>query len=609
MNQRELIAKFNKQFRPQFNRKLFKRQDSDIINALKDVIYSVERDSAFTIKVVEFEVITNYDDVNHILWEYEDNIINKGKKKSDDNRKKSYGKKKKVNQYEYINLNRSELNLIKITYFMQIVEKKDGLVNDYLTVYTAVPKIIDDFYFMLNGNLYSAMYQIVDASTYNNSASKNSKKQSITYKTVFSPIRVYRYTVTLKDNDGLLIPCTYFVINVFRKSVLLMKYMLAQFGFYGTVEFLNLAGVFVVDNIDGVNKDENYIFPIRDWYIIANKALYDNSQIMQSYIYTIWNIMNYSKHLPNMTDFFIKDTYICALGGEFTTSKAHKDIHAKGLSLLDSLEFNYDRASKRDLKLADYDKDDIYRVLRWIIYEFNALRQKDNLDITTKKVRYAEYIASLYATKLATGIYRISDAGENATLKTIRQALNIAPMYLINAIINCELVNYKNCVNDLDAIIALKYTYKGIAGIGEKSNAVSDAYRSIQPSHLGRVDIDSSSNSDPGVSGTICPYAKLYDDHFDEYEEPSTWLDNTNKLIDTYKTAASKVEMCRIVEDLDLNKKPQNNTITVEASRAAMDLSARSLKANQDPEYINGIDLFGDGMLFYLSDEDSIVFG
>ena len=30
------------------------------------------------------------------------------------------------------------------------------------------------------------------------------------------------------------------------------------------------------------------------------------------------------------------------------------------------------------------------------MYEFNALRQKDNLDISTKKVRWAEYIASLY---------------------------------------------------------------------------------------------------------------------------------------------------------------------------------------------------------------------
>ena len=33
-------------------------------------------------------------------------------------------------------------------------------------------------------------------------------------------------------------------------------------------------------------------------------------------------------------------------------------------------------------------------------------------------------------------------------------------------------------------------------------------------SHIGRVDKDSSSNSDPGMSGILCPYATIYENGF-----------------------------------------------------------------------------------------------
>lgn len=599
-NQREFIHDYNDKHREKFNKNLFKRQDSDIVDALRYIIYSIERNSTFTIKVLNFEVIDNYDDVNHILWEYEDFIINKGKKPTESTKKKS-SKKKKVNVYDFINLNDSDINLIKVTYYIQITEKKRGLVDDTIVVYIAVPRIVDGFYFRLNGNIYSAMYQIVDASTYNNSASKNSKKQSITFKTVFTPIRVYRYSINLKDINGYAIPTTYFIINVFRKSVLIMKYFLAKFGFFGCMEFLHISGVNVMTSIDNVDKENNYVFPIRDYFIVAPRYLYDNIQIMQSFVYTIYSILNYMKDAEH-GEIFGTDFYLRALGADFV-SKNVDSIYEKGLSLLESLEFNYDDMSRADLKLDIEDKDDIYRVLRWMIYEFNALRQKDNLDITTKKVRYAEYIASLYATRLATGIYRLSDKGDKADLAEIRKAIMIPPMYLINAIIKCELVNYKNCVNDLDSIIALKYTYKGIAGIGEKSNAVSDAYRSIQPSHLGRVDIDSSSNSDPGVSGTICPYVNLHDGHFDEYSEPSTWRNDILRLIDTYRAIDNRLVMCNIINDHNLSETKRDTKVVEECVSIARSLLDMGRYVLDTEEYIDGYDIFGDGLMFYLNEK------
>lgn len=600
MKQRELIRMYNDEFRSKFNRELFCRSDEELINALRNVVYSAERDSVFTIKIAGFEVIDGYDDVNHILWEYEDSIINKGKKTTESKTttsKKSGSSKKKDNQFGFINLKDSDLKLIKVTYFIQINEKKNGIVNDTIVTYIAMPRIVDGFYFRLNGNMYSAMYQIVDASTYNNSAAKNAKKQSITFKTVFMPIRVYRYSINIKDINGENIQCTYFVANMFKKSLLLIKYLLAKMGFYGCMHFLHISEVFLVhqDDVNRYDPEVYYIFPVRDMYVIAVKQLFNQNQITQSFVYTLCANINYLKDL-GYTDFFNGKTWVKSLGAEFT-SKDMDTIYDKGISILGSLEFIYDRLTKEDLKLRSEDKDDVYRVLRWMMYEFNALRQKDNLDITTKKVRWAEYLASYYANRLAIGIYRISDKGDKADLSTMRKALQIPPMYLINAITKCQLVNYKNCVNDLDSIIALKYTYKGISGIGEKSNAISSAYRSIHPSHIGRVDIDSSSNSDPGISGTICPMAQLHDGHFDEYEEPSTWESDLSKVLDAYRALDSKKEMCRLISDV--TGKQRSNAYVSDGMAAMKKMIDMAAFSKSTEEYFCGFDMFGDGIFYY----------
>lgn len=548
MEQREFIHDFNKQYRASFNDSFFNRSDDDLINAIRHVVYSCERDSVFKIKVLNFEIIDRYDDVNHILWEYEEAIINKNKPSNEsvNNKKQTNMSKKKENSFGYINLKDSDLKLIKITYYIEINEKKNGWVNDTLTVYIAIPRIVDGFYFRLNGNVYSAIYQIVDASTYNNSAAKNSKKQSVTFKSLFMATRVYRYSATLFDINGTPVPAVYFIVNIFKKSLLLIKYFLAKMGLQGTLSFLHLEDIFVLEDITGVNEEINYIFPVRNSYIVCPKMLYDSVQICQSMVYTLSILLN-SPFFKHYSDAFDSNVYIKSLGADFTTDMSI--IYDKGQSILGSLEFIYDEITKTDLKLEPDDKDDIYKVLRWIMYEFNSLRQKDNLDITTKKIRYAEYLASYYATKLAKGIYRISDKASGADLSTMRKALQIPPLYLINAITKCELVNYKNCVNDMDALVALKYTYKGISGIGERSNAISSAYRSIHPSHLGKVDIDSSSNSDPGVSGTICPLANLYDGHFSDYTEVSEWREKVAQVIDQYRALKSRQSFYRLVNE------------------------------------------------------------
>lgn len=620
MNQRELIYNYNKTHTPEFNHSLFTRSDDDIIESLRKVIYSIQRNSTFKIIVENFEVITDYDEIQHILWTYYDSKINKSKyteealaeaaNNDEDNKeepkpapkKKSYSSssKKTINMAEFIDLKDSDIYIIKVSYYIAANEIKNGYVDERFDTFIAVPRIVDDFYFRIKGNLYYPMYQVVDASTYNDTTCKNKKKHSITFKTAFTPIRVYRYQKNVLDYNGHNISCTYFNTRVFNKTVLALKYILARYGFYGSMEFLHIESMNIVQSVDMIDKDSNYIFPVRDLFITINKYIFTNNQVAQSLVYTLKQIIDASKVI-SYGDILDDATYIRALGSDFVSNSEPELLYDKGVSVLESFVSSYDQITKEDLKLDEENKADTYRVLRWMMYEFSALRRKSNVDITTKKIVYGNYIAFIYASKLALGVYRISDNGNKITLKLIKKNLNIQPMYLLNEITKSEAVSYDNLVNDMDAIIALKHTCKGTAGIGTKSNSIPDEYRMVHPSHLGRFDIDSSSNSDPGVSGgTICPYVQLYDKHFSEYEEPCTWQDAMASLMDKYKSTNNRVEMCRIINDNGLSNKPMDVNAVAEcaAMNASLFNTAKYMKESVENQPVY-IDLLGDGLMIY----------
>ena len=57
MKQSELVYNYNKSHTPEFNHSLFTRSDEDIIESIRKVIYSIQRDSNFKIIVENFQVI------------------------------------------------------------------------------------------------------------------------------------------------------------------------------------------------------------------------------------------------------------------------------------------------------------------------------------------------------------------------------------------------------------------------------------------------------------------------------------------------------------------------------------------------------------------------
>ena len=513
-NQYSFIREYNDKNRPQFNPELFDRSDDAIIEVLKKVILSIERDRYFVIKVKNFTVVDDYQQIRILLREQEKfKSKNKNKQKIDD-------------KYNYIPLKDSDIRLLIVDYYLEVPNPKEGSPRSKnLRVLIEVPKIVDKYYFRIFGNIYSSLYQVVDGSTYNNSNSANPKSQNIAFKTLFMASRIYRYIEKLKMTNGETKECIWYMSNIFKKNCPLMRYLLARFGFYQTCQLLKVNDLYISDH--DIEKDDYYTVKKNNMYISLPKYIYDNDPVAQSLMYTVYNSISRETSLNNV---YTLEYWIAMLGDSYNNKTVEK-----GLNVLDSLESILDIPTQENLKLPEECKKNIYDIIIWILREFNELRKKDNLDISTKRIRYEEYFGAIYAIRLATGLYRISDEASKLQIDRLEKAIYTFPDFLLKQISKDSLVNYNNSVNDMDAITALKFTYKGVSGVGDGNTAsIPVNYRQVHPTHLGRLDLDSSTANDPGLSGMLCPMASIHNNFFSDYKEPNNWRAEVDQVLAQY---------------------------------------------------------------------------
>ena len=567
----KFMYEYNDKNRPDFNDYWFTRSDDSIIENIEQIILSCQRDKYFMLKVLNFEVIKDYAEIQQILYDYYAVRSKKNGKKID-------------NPYDFIDLRDSDIMLLKVKYYIKLNLPEDKIRIDTKTgkqeqsegevdVLIMLPRYVNKYYFRIQGNYYCPMFQIVDGSTYNN-ATSNSKVQSITLKTPFMPIKVYKEYNSLTDCiNNTTHRCVLFTSYVFTKKTDAIKFILGRYGYYGTQEFLELDGIYVTQYKEDENgrpipimNPENYYHFASDIIstsnsaspkekkkelsyerimVVVGKKLFDKDNITQSFVYTI---LKNVKKLEHYADMFDPRYWNRSLGGDFLSATLDK-----GIPVLDSFESIYDLKTRASIRLPMEDKADSYRILRWMMREFNFLRAKDNLDVSTKRPRMAdEYLAAVYAMKLSRGIYRITDKGKNITFKDVTRVIDIAPNYILKNINSTNLVDYVNLVNDNDAELALAYTYKGISGLGDQGGgtAVPLIYRSVHPSHLGKIDLDSSSASDPGLSGTIAPMAKIYGDSFSDYEEPNGWSEYYTNMMNEFHSLIGMKQALEIKQKL-----------------------------------------------------------
>lgn len=511
ITQAQFMHDFNDTHREKFNPDLFARDNDDIIRAIYNVVKSCERDKYFTLKLIDFEVITDYEAMYNKLREHEE----KRRRKND----------KTENMYDFINIKDTDMMIIKINWLIRHndIERQDTpdnksieVVNpeEVMEVLIAVPRFVRKYYFRLNGNYYTSIFQIVDGSTYNNSTANQSKVDMVSLKTTFAPVRIFRTFHQVTDLiSGEEMKVIEYNSNIFYTSTNALFYIFAAYGMYGAMEFLQIHSVGI--STSPVTRKDYVCFEKNGIYISAQKHCFQDAMV-QAFTMAIYNGILKD---ATLTDLFDERYWLRVLGMAFKNASVDK-----GLFVLDSIDGIFDLTTKEDLHLPPEMKEDIYCAMRWMIQEFSNLRIKENTDVSTKRIRIADYIAQAYGTKMNYSLYNLTDIGRRVTLAKVKQRIYTEPLYLLKQISGLSnLVEYRDMVNDNDATVALKFTYKGISGLGEDNSSVQPIYKYVDPSHIGIIDLDASSNSDPGMTGMICPMTKIYNHSFSKYEEPHGW--------------------------------------------------------------------------------------
>lgn len=475
-----------------------RKADEDLVSYIVDACKSLE-----IIQYIEFlgyDYVTNEADIN--TSEY----INA----------KSRQKNKKADKSEYMYLRDSRYAELRLKFKLDFKGEVKYIVKKIL-----VPIPDDNNYYTIKGNKYFLMYQIVDNSTY-------TTKRTLTLKSMM-PVSMKVRTHTAVDTNKKSYTAPVYTINVFRKDIDIMLFYLAKIGISKTLKYFSVDKI--IHFTDNIRDDEEYVyFQINTkMYMEVNKYFFKKYTYTKTIAFMLLTVFTNRLTPELLAD---KQYWIETIGALGTSNKNNQ--YEKGLNTLVFFDRMIDNTTKRILKVHPIHKKNIYSILRWMIQNFEELRRKDNLNLGNKRLRCNEYIASLLTKTFSDRVNRFIALGSKATMAQLLNVFKFHGDILLSQLHKSGLLRYDDRVNDLDFFGKLRVTFKGPNSLGgNNENNIAAKYRSIDPSYIGRLDINVCGTSDPGTSAVLTPFCNTDKLYFDGTHEPEDFKFKFDKMVDT----------------------------------------------------------------------------
>ena len=379
----------------------------------------------------------------------------------------------------------------------------------------------------IDGRKMKIIWQLVDASTY-------SQRGRVTMKSR-NPIAIY-------GNNHRVIPDIYgteFVVPAYSYAQVATKskysstkkqkpkfiepllMFLVKLGCKKTIKYFGMEGIVKIKK-SYTKKDECdcYIFECNDVYIIVIKELFEAFDLVKSFVAMFYRLQN--RDFPVTSDVLEdKEYWICRIG--YIGSMKNKNIYSfyeKGKTCVHKIERLLEKATSDSLRLPDIYKGDIYRILYWIMTNYDFLKQRENIDMANKRIRKNEVIVgATLGKKISENINKLIERKSKSklnTMDTLLELFNFNSDIIVNGMKNMnDMVKSNDGSNDMAFLNKFAFTAKGYQSLGEKSSKmIADKYRYLHPSMVGVIDLFTTSNSDCGMSGSIVPFVKLYDGFF-----------------------------------------------------------------------------------------------
>jgi hypothetical protein len=418
----------------------------------------------------------------------------------------------KFKQKNWIPINDSRLSLVN---FKFTINFKDEVEKISMPIF--IPKLINNYYFILNGNKYYAIYQNVDASTYNT-------KDSVILKSLLMPIIVKAENKKNTDLAGTEYESNVYLINLFKHKANILHYYFSEMGYDGTLEYFGFKKYISLVKRDKDESDKAIYFAVnKNIALKVSKQKFAKDKFFRSFVFCILDVFNKKTQIDRRNEI---EYWKTKLGAIFTKNTNNQIDKAETVLL--SFRRILDDRTKKNVRIPDEDKTDIFALIRYMTRNFANLMSKDNLALENKRLRLAEYQITSFNRKMSSNTYRILNS-KTMTMNKLKSIFKISPMTIISDLQTSELMRYNNAVNDMDLFTsALKFSNRGPSAIGEGSKkTVSVMYRGVHLSHLGRMSLNSTSAGDPGMSGHLSPFIetdKFYYDtsELDDVEDEAT---------------------------------------------------------------------------------------
>ena len=439
------------------------------------------------------------------------------------------GKKVQEESVEVMHMAESRVNELTIHYELSIDTKQDDgttkMVSKKYSKNILIPVADDDGYYMLKGKRYILMYQLVDSTTYSTS-------NSVVLKSIM-PIVLKRKSKVIHDVDRNPFTIPLYSTAIFKNEINMMLLFFAKMGFKEGLMYLSMDKVIsLTDSLDD-DLDKYIYFKInQETFVKANRFAFNESTEVKSVVGMILDAVNNRATMKDMLD---TNFWLEKLGHQPNIQQPNFK-RAKARNLLLSVDRMMDMTTRRVLNIAADHKDSMYSALRWMFMNYNELKSKRIMDITNKRLRDNEYIASLMTRDLSNSLYRIMSKvrkPQSRNLNTLEELFSFRGDILINNLYNSGLFKFDDVVNDMDFFNKLKYSIKGPNSQGGSSGkTIATCQRGIDPSFVGRIDLNVVGNSDPGSTGVLTPFIKTFGLNISDKKEPETKQFELLKIIE-----------------------------------------------------------------------------
>lgn len=422
---------------------------------------------------------------------------------------------------------------------------KNGVMKvHYIKKPLVIPIEDENGYYLIKGKKCYLIYQMVDKMLYPSFG-------AVTIKSLM-PICVKTTKENFIDLNGNEYTIPIYNIQIFKSAINVLM-------IYSNLTITKCLNFMEVDRFIHIeSKDKEYPKSDKvirfdcgkksDIIVTVIKDIFDKEIYVQSIVGCLIKLFEETKIAYKDIDDW--EQWMILVGGKNTIRRGQYQ-HIFFNRLLDDV-------TRKELKIDEYDKQNIYYLLRWIIQNYHTLWSKDNLSMINKRLRCKEYLGTLITAEVSKRINRIVSLGDKATIKEYLNMFRFPEDLFITKIYSSGVLRYAETNSDMDFGNKLKITKKGPNALGANdSRRIPIRQRTLHPSMLGWLDLADSSSSDPGQSASLSPYCDMKSMYFDESLYENEMHYKISKYLDEYPLDDDHEEL-RIICD---NEREYNNIL------------------------------------------------